>query len=65
MSGWHPKEGDLSQYMRGRMEEAYQQRERPQCSRSDFFDGYLAALRDLRSRSSFRPGRFEPEEQTS
>jgi len=58
---WHPLDSDLTSYMAGQMESSYQQRERPKCSRDDFQDGYLAALRDLRSRSSFRPGRFEPE----
>lgn len=62
MSGWYPKDSDLTDYMRGQMEAAYMQRERPQCSRADFFDGYLAGLRALRSRSSFRPDRFEPEQ---
>lgn len=57
---WHPKEADLSRYAHGMMEAAYRQRDRPKCSREDFFDGYLAALRDLRSSSSFVPGRFEP-----
>jgi hypothetical protein len=56
---WHPKESDLNDYMHGQMEVAYQHRERTQCSRSDFYDGYLAALRDLRSKSSFKPGQFE------
>lgn len=60
MSIWHPKESDLNRYMHGEMEAAYQQRERPQCSRADFFDGFLAALRVLRSSSSFKPGQFEP-----
>lgn len=60
---WHPKESDLNRYTHGLMEAAYAQRERPQCSRADFYDGYLSALRDIRSRSSFTPGRFEPEGQ--
>lgn len=58
---WHPDESDLAPHARGRMEASYRDRERPQCSRDDFRAGYLAALRDLRSRSSFLPGRFEPE----
>ena len=62
MSQWHPAEADLTPYMRSQMEAAYQFRERTQCSRADFYDGYLSALRDLRSKSSFQPGRFEPED---
>lgn len=58
---WHPDERDLTTYMHGQIESAYQQRGRPKCSREDFFDGYMAALRDLRSRSSFKPDRFEPD----
>lgn len=57
MSGWHPKEDDLHAYIAKQMEAAYQQRERPQCSRADFFDGYLAALRDHLPRSAFKQGR--------
>lgn len=53
---WHPKPDELWPYIRERMEEAYQQRERKQCSRDDFFDGYLAGLRDFMPRSAFRPG---------
>lgn len=58
---WFPRDGDLTDYMRGQLEAAYQQRERPKCSRDDFTDGFLSALRLLRSKSSFRPGRFEPD----
>jgi hypothetical protein len=61
MSGWYPKDSDLTDYMRGQLEAAYMQRERPKCSREDLGDGFLAALRLLRSKSSFRPGQFEPE----
>ncbi len=59
---WYPKASDLWPYIEVRMEEAYQQRERKQCSRDDFFDGYLSALRDFIPRSSFKPDRFEPEQ---
>jgi hypothetical protein len=59
---WYPKDSDLTDYMRGQMESAYMHRERAKCSREDFFDGYMAALRTLRSRSSFKPGQFEPGE---
>lgn len=62
---WHPKEDDVWPHMAKQMEAAYQQRERPQCSRADFFDGYLAALRDYIPRSSFKPGRFESAEKPS
>jgi hypothetical protein len=57
---WHPREEDLAPWMRRALEEAYEQRERPRCSRDDFRDGFLSALRVLRSRSSFLPDRFEP-----
>ena len=59
---WHPKESDLTTYMHGQMEAAYQNRERVQCSRADFYDGWLSCLVALRSRSSFKPGHFEPEQ---
>jgi hypothetical protein len=62
---WHPRESDLNRYTHGLMEAAYQQRERPKCSREDFFDGYLAALRDIRARSSFIPGRFDPQDEAA
>lgn len=56
---WHPKESQLNGYALAQMEAAYQNRERPQCSRADFYDGYLSAMRDLRARSMFKPGEFE------
>lgn len=62
---WHPKEDDLNGYAHGLMEDAYRNRERPKCSREDFFDGYLAALRDIRARSMFKPGQFEANAETS
>lgn len=37
---------------------AYAARERAKCSREDFADGYIAALIDLRSKSSFKAGRW-------
>lgn len=60
VSGWRPREADLTTYMQGQIEKAYQQRERPRCSRDDFADGFMAALVLLRSKSSFQEGRFEP-----
>lgn len=60
VSGWRPRETDLTTYMQGQLEKAYQQRERPRCSRDDFADGFMAALVLLRSKSSFKEGRFEP-----
>lgn len=62
MSRWYPKAEDLTPYMHQVLESAYEERERPRCSRDDFFDGFLSALRVLRSRSSFLPGRWEAEE---
>ena len=59
---WRPRETDLTSYMHGELEAAYQQRERPRCSRDDFADGFLAALRLLHSRSSFRPARWMAED---
>lgn len=59
---WHPKEEDLRQHAAGALERAYQERERPKCSRDDFADGWMAALRWLGSRSSFLDGRFEPDD---
>lgn len=61
MSRWHPKEDDVWGYVSTRMEESYQGRERPKCSRDDFADGYLTALRDFLPKSAFKPGRPEPE----
>lgn len=49
-------ENDLTPYMRTRFEEAYQSRERKQASREDFVAGYIAALIELRSKSSFKAG---------
>lgn len=65
MSDWVPNEDDLSRFMHAQMEAAYGARSRPKCSREDFTDGFMAALRILRSSSSFRPGRFEPVEDSS
>jgi hypothetical protein len=58
MSQWHPKTDDLREYALTVMEECYANRERPKCSREDFYDGYMAALRVLRSRSAFKPDRW-------
>lgn len=62
MSRWIPSEQDLRRYMQKELEAAYQERHRVRCSREDFADGFLAALRVLHSSSSFLPGRFEPDE---
>lgn len=59
MSHWHPKPDDLTPYMLQVMEQSYTERERPKCSRDDFHDGFLAALRVMRSRSSFKADRWE------
>lgn len=61
MKKWYPKPEDLTPYMLQVMESAYTERERPKCSRDDFFDGFLACLRAQRSRSSFKPDRWESE----
>lgn len=63
MSAWYPREEDLTERCGRALEEAYRQRERQRCSRDDFADGWLAALRWLGSRSSFQPNRFEPQEE--
>lgn len=59
MSRWHPKASQLNGYAHDQLEAAYQNRERVRCSRDDFYDGYLACLRDLRARAMFQPGEFE------
>jgi hypothetical protein len=38
---------DLNQYMRNKLDEAYERRIRPRASREDFADGYLAAVEDF------------------
>lgn len=53
---WYPAEDDLQVWARNALEDAYQQRQRPKCSREDFADGWIAALVYLRSRSSFWRG---------
>ena len=50
---------DLTPYMQTVFEEAYQERDRKQASREDFAAGFLAALVAMRSRSSFRPDRWQ------
>lgn len=52
-------EDDLTPWARRSLDEAYAERERPRCSREDFADGFIAALRSIGSRSSFLPGRLE------
>lgn len=52
-------ENDLQPWMQRELERAYQDRERPKCSREDFADGFIAALVALRSKSAFLPGRME------
>lgn len=59
MTTWRAREDDLTSWERRNLEDAYQGRERPRCSREDFADGYLSALVALRSRSSFLPGRWQ------
>ncbi len=53
---------DLTPYMQHVLEEAFQARERRQMSREDFAAGFIAALATLRSKSSFKAGRWDPEE---
>ena len=59
---WKPTEDDLRFHMARRLEEAYQRRERRQMSREDFAAGYIAALIDLGSSSSFKDGRWMAED---
>lgn len=63
MSQWFPKETDLERRAGQALDEAYQQRERVRCSRDDFADGFMAALRWLNSRSSFKSGRVGPDDE--
>jgi hypothetical protein len=52
-------EDDLAPWARRELDAAYEARERPRCSREDFADGFIAALRALHSKSAFLPGRYE------
>lgn len=54
-------EDDLTPLMARSLELAYEARERRQMSRADFAAGYVAALIDLRSKSSFKAGRWLPD----
>jgi hypothetical protein len=58
---WYPKESDLRPGAGRALDEAYQQRERAKCSRDDFADGWMAALRWLHWAGAFKDGRFEPD----
>jgi hypothetical protein len=51
-------ENDLAPWARRELEAAYAARERARCSREDFADGFIAALRSLHSTSAFLPGRL-------
>lgn len=55
-------EDDLTPLMQRNLDRAYEARERRQMSRADFAAGYVAALIDLRSKSSFKPGRWMPDD---
>ena len=62
---WFPKEADLRSHAGRALEAAYRDRERVRCSRDDFADGWMAALRWVGSRSSFLEGKFDaPEAET-
>lgn len=50
---------DLAPWARRELDRAYDERERPKCSREDFADGFIAALRALRSKSAFLSGRLD------
>ena len=52
-------ESDLEPWAKRDLDKAYETRERPRCSREDFADGWIAALIDLRSWSSFIAGKPE------
>lgn len=54
-------EDDLTPLMARQLERAYEARERRQMSRADFASGYVAALIDLRSASSFKAGTWMPD----
>lgn len=60
---WRPREHDLAPYTQRALDSAYRNRERQKCSRDDFADGYMAALIDLRSSSSFAAGRWMPDQE--
>ena len=52
-------EADLTPWAKRLLDEAYDVRERPRCSREDFADGFIAALVAIRARSMFKPGSLE------
>lgn len=55
-------EDDLTPHMQRKLEQAYEARERRQMSRQDFASGYVAALIDLWSKSSFKEGTWPKDE---
>ena len=52
-------ESDLEPWAKRELDQAYETRERPRCSREDFADGFIAGLVALRARSMFKPGTLE------
>ena len=52
-------ENDLEAWAKRALDQAYETRERPRCSREDFADGFIAALVGLKARSMFKPGSLE------
>lgn len=59
MSDKRPTEDDLEPWARRSLDQAYETRDRPRCSREDFADGFIAALVAMKARSMFKPGRLE------
>lgn len=52
-------EVDLEPWAKRALDQAYETRERPRCSREDFADGFIAALVAVKARSMFKPGSLE------
>ncbi len=52
-------ESDLEPWAKRALDQAYETRERPRCSREDFTDGFIAGLLSVKARSMFKPSRLE------
>jgi hypothetical protein len=53
-SSWRPNEDDLAPWAVVRLEDAYGNRMRRQCSREDFAAGYISALLDYHGLTAFK-----------